>query len=109
MMKKALTLVLAGVTALSLTACGGGASASATTAPAPAAGGETKDDEAKAPEKDVKTTTLKLAFNQSEKHPQYLALSEMSDAFYEATGGAYRIEISPNELLGSQKDAFELV
>lgn len=33
----------------------------------------------------------------------------MSDAFYEATGGAYRIEISPNELLGSQKDAFELV
>ena len=49
MMKKALTLVLAGVTALSLTACGGGASASATTA-APAAGGETKDDEAKAPE-----------------------------------------------------------
>ena len=25
------------------------------------------------------------------------------------TGGAYRIEISPNELLGSQKDAFELV
>ena len=108
MMKKALTLVLAGVTALSLTACGGGASASATTA-APAAGGETKAGEAKAPEKDVKTTTLKLAFNQSEKHPQYLALSEMSDAFYEATGGAYRIEISPNELLGSQKDAFELV
>ncbi len=94
MMKKALTLVLAGVTALSLTACGGGASASATTA-APAAGGETKAGEAKAPEKDVKTTTLKLAFNQSEKHPQYLALSEMSDAFYEATGGAYRIEISP--------------
>lgn len=86
----------------------GGASASATTA-APAAGGETKAGEAKAPEKDVKTTTLKLAFNQSEKHPQYLALSEMSDAFYEATGGAYRIEISPNELLGSQKDAFELV
>lgn len=33
----------------------------------------------------------------------------MSDAFYEKTGGAYRIEISPNELLGSQKDAFELV
>ena len=33
----------------------------------------------------------------------------MSDAFYEATGGAYRIEISPIELLGSQKDAFELV
>ena len=93
---------------MSLTACGGGASASATTA-APAAGGETKAGEAKAPEKDVKTTTLKLAFNQSEKHPQYLALSEMSDAFYEATGGAYRIEISPNELLGSQKDAFELV
>ena len=56
MMKKALTLVLAGVTALSLTACGGGASASATTA-APAAGVQTKAVEAKAPQKDVNTTT----------------------------------------------------
>ena len=109
MMKKELTLILAGAAALSLTACSGGASPSAATAPAPAAGGESKADASEAVKKDAKTTTLKLAFNQSEKHPQYLALSEMSDAFYEKTGGAYRIEISPNELLGSQKDAFELV
>ena len=109
MMKKALTLILAGAAALSLTACSGGASPSAATATAPAAAGESKADASEAAKKDAKTTTLKLAFNQSEKHPQYLALSEMSDAFYEKTGGAYRIEISPNELLGSQKDAFELV
>ena len=108
MMKKALALVLAGATTLSMTACGG-SSAPETTA-APAAGNkeaETKAAETKAA--DVKTTTLKLAFNQSENHPQYKALSEMGDALYEATGGAYKIEISPNELLGSQKDAFELI
>ena len=57
----ALTLVLAGVTALSLTACGGGASASATTA-APAAGGETKAGEAKAPEKGRKDNYIKAGF-----------------------------------------------
>lgn len=89
---KFLAAVLAGAMLLSLTGCGGNS-----------------DTEDNGTGDKVSTTTLKLAFNQSENHPQYKALAEMSDALYEATDGAYEIEISPNELLGSQKDAFELV
>ncbi len=88
MKKRFLAAVLAGTMMLSLVGCGS----------------SDANDSAKGG-----TTTLKLAFNQSENHPQYKALSEMSDALYEKTNGAYKIEISPNELLGSQKDAFELV
>lgn len=98
MKKRFFAGVLAGVMMLSLVACGnnGNNSGTGTTT------NEGKNDT-------VKTTVLKLAFNQSENHPQYKALVEMSDALKEATNGAYEIEISPNELLGSQKDAFELV
>ncbi|WP_091234025.1 TRAP transporter substrate-binding protein [Anaerobium acetethylicum] len=88
-MKKKIAAVLVGIMVLSLAGCGGSA--------------KTTENGA------AKTTTLKLAFNQSENHPQYKALAEMSDELYELTDGAYEIEISPNELLGSQKDAFELV
>jgi tripartite ATP-independent transporter DctP family solute receptor len=31
----------------------------------------------------------------------------LSDEFYKATDGAYRIEVNPNELLGNQREAFE--
>jgi tripartite ATP-independent transporter DctP family solute receptor len=98
MKKRFFAAVLAGAMMLSLVACGnnGNNTGTGTTT------NEGKNDT-------VKTTTLKLAFNQSENHPQYKALVEMSDALKEATNGAYEIEISPNELLGSQKDAFELV
>lgn len=89
MKKKIWGLALVGVMALSLVGCGGTKEGS-------------KDGA-------VSKKTLKLAFNQSSEHPQYKALAEMSKAFYDATDGAYEIEISPNELLGSQKDAFELV
>jgi tripartite ATP-independent transporter DctP family solute receptor len=58
---------------------------------------------------DGKTIIWRLASNQPKEHPQLRAVQELSDKFYEATGGAYRIEISPNELLGTQKDAFELL
>ncbi len=87
MMKKILSLAMAAVLALSLVACGGADNGAAGT----------------------KTTTLKLSFNQSEAHPQFLALTELSKKFYEATEGRYTIEISPNELLGNQKDSFESV
>jgi tripartite ATP-independent transporter DctP family solute receptor len=56
-----------------------------------------------------KTIIWRLASNQPKDHPQLKAVQELSDKFYEATGGIYRIEISPNELLGTQKDAFELL
>ncbi|MDR0485213.1 MAG: TRAP transporter substrate-binding protein DctP [Elusimicrobiota bacterium] len=51
----------------------------------------------------------KLAFNQSADHPQAKALQKLSDDFFEATKGRYRIEVNPNELLGDQKTSFESV
>lgn len=57
----------------------------------------------------VKTQILKVGFNQSEKHPQYKALEEFSKKLEKETNGAYKLEISPNELLGDQRATAELV
>lgn len=57
----------------------------------------------------VKSTTLKVAFNQSEAHPQYKSLKEFGEKLDVETGGAYKLEISPNSLLGDQRAATELV
>lgn len=55
------------------------------------------------------TKVLKVAFNQPENHPQYKAMEEFGKKFNELTDGAYEIEISPNELLGAQRETIELV
>lgn len=52
---------------------------------------------------------LKTAFNQSENNPQYKALEDFSQQLEAATGGKYKLEIHPNELLGDQRAALELV
>lgn len=57
----------------------------------------------------VKTQVLKVAFNQSENHPQYKALTKFSNQLEEQTKGAYKLEISPNALLGDQRATAELV
>ena len=54
------------------------------------------------------TQVLKVAFNQSEKHPQYKALVEFGKKLEEQTKGAYKLEISPNALLGDQRATVEL-
>lgn len=56
----------------------------------------------------AEATVLKVAFNQSETHPEYIALSELSDRISERTEGRYVLEIYPNELLGAQKETIEL-
>jgi tripartite ATP-independent transporter DctP family solute receptor len=80
MNKKIVLCCLAAVLALVLVSCGG---------------------------KKEKTTVWKLAFNQTIEHPQAQALLWLSDEFYKATDGAYRIEVNPSEILGNQKEAFE--
>ncbi|MCR5536014.1 MAG: TRAP transporter substrate-binding protein [Succinivibrio sp.] len=55
------------------------------------------------------TTVWKLAFNQPEGHPEYVAVQHFSDKLKNATNGKYAIEIFPNELLGSQKETIEMV
>ena len=70
--------------------------------------GCSKEKETAAKEK-VKTQVLKVAFNQSENHPQYKALTKFSNQLEEQTKGAYKLEISPNALLGDQRATAELV
>ena len=52
---------------------------------------------------------LKVAFNQPENHPQFKAMQEFGEKLKERTGGAYSVEIYPNELLGAQRETIELV
>ena len=54
-------------------------------------------------------TEIKAAFNQSDKHPQYVALQEFGEKLSEATDGRYTLNIFPNELLGDQRASLELV
>ncbi|MBZ2199637.1 TRAP transporter substrate-binding protein [Occultella gossypii] len=49
-------------------------------------------------------TVWRLAFNQTEEHPQFIAAVELGEALYEATDGRYGIEVYANELLGTQAD-----
>lgn len=55
------------------------------------------------------TQKITIAFNQSESHPQYIALSEFAEKFEEQTEGRYEIDIQANEILGSQKETLEMV
>lgn len=54
-------------------------------------------------------TQIKAAFNQSDKHPQYQALEQFGEKLTKETDGRYKLSIYPNELLGDQRAALELV
>lgn len=54
-------------------------------------------------------TEIKVAFNQSNNHPQFLALEEFGKALSEQTDGRYEVKVFPNELLGDQRAALELL
>lgn len=96
-MKKAFPVVAMAATAtLVLAACGGGDTDDNGSADAGSGG-------------DGSTTTLRLAFNQTENHPQYIAFSNMGERLEERTDGAYTIEVYPNETLGAQQEAIQLL
>lgn len=57
----------------------------------------------------VQTIEMKLAFNQPEEHPEFIALENFGKKLYEATDGRYTLDVVPNELLGSQKETIEMV
>lgn len=78
---------VAAVAALSLAACGGGSDA--------AGGGESK--------------TLKLALNQTEQHPSFIALENFGKRLKDSTGGRLGIQVYPNETLGAQQETLQLV
>lgn len=100
-------LTLAAATALVLSACGGdsGGDTDPTTS---GGGGETSEEAGGNEGGDIDPTTAdtvwKLAFNQTDAHPQYKAAVNLGAKLYEATEGRYGIEVFPNELLGTQAD-----
>lgn len=92
---KTLSMVaLASATALVLAACGGGAEE------APADGETSAAAEGKA---------LRLALNQTEEHPSFIALDNWGKRLDEATDGRWSIDVYPNETLGAQQEALQLV
>lgn len=54
-------------------------------------------------------TTLRLALNQSEDHPSFVALDNFSERLSERTNGRVNIDVYPNENLGAQQDSLNLV
>jgi tripartite ATP-independent transporter DctP family solute receptor len=77
--------------ALTLTACGGSAGSGSGSA-------EGSDG-----------LSMKLALNQTEEHPSYIALDSFGERLSEATDGRWDIEVYPNETLGAQQEALQLV
>lgn len=55
------------------------------------------------------TTYVKLALNQTESHPSYIALDHFSERFSERTDGRWEIDIYPNEQLGSQQEVVQFI
>ncbi len=55
------------------------------------------------------TQIIRVAFNQSEEHPEYLAMTEFGEKFSEATDGRYQVQIYPNAIMGDQGPVTELV
>ncbi|MPV36079.1 TRAP transporter substrate-binding protein [Georgenia subflava] len=95
------TIAVATVAAMSLAACGGsGGSASGSE-------GETGAAADGAVDVSDAETLWKLAFNQTDQHPQYLAAEQLGEDLYEATDGRYAIEVYPNEELGTQSDVVQ--
>ncbi|MFW5470836.1 TRAP transporter substrate-binding protein [Knoellia sp. CPCC 206435] len=79
---------VAAVAALALAACGSGDGDAA-------GGGESK--------------TLKLALNQTEQHPSFIALENFGKRLKESTGGRLSVQVYPNETLGAQQETLQLV
>ena len=58
---------------------------------------------------DADVTEIRVAFNQNEQHPQYLAMKELGEKFEEATDGRYKMKIYPNGVLGEQGAMAEFI
>lgn len=98
-MKKAIALILALICIFSLAACGQGGSA-----PAKDPG---TSDTAKAPSADP--IVYKISSGVAESHFEVAALKEMEKYVEEATNGSIDIQIYPNNQLGDDKEALELI
>ncbi|MGV8847530.1 TRAP transporter substrate-binding protein [Tessaracoccus sp.] len=96
MRNKKTPMIIAGfaATALLLTACGGS--------------GTPSDSETGGAGTTSTAKKMRLALNQTEEHPSYIALDHFSDYLKENTDG-WEIDVFPNETLGAQAEALQLV
>lgn len=78
------------VAALALAACSGGS------------GGDSSDGGGEA-------HTMKLALNQTEDHPSFIALEAFGEKLAEDTDGRWNIEVYPNSTLGDQNEYLQSV
>ena len=92
-LSKVILTGVVGMVSLGLAACGGGASSGEGSAAEGGGGGQ--------------QTVFKMAFNQTEQHPQYLAGVEFGKRLEEATDGRYSIQVYANETLGTQSDVIQ--
>jgi tripartite ATP-independent transporter DctP family solute receptor len=53
--------------------------------------------------------TLRLALNQTETHPSYIALDSFGERLSESTAGRWDVDVYANETLGAQQEAIQLV
>lgn len=111
MKKKMLSITMAAVLAVSLTACGGNSSESEAKAPAESAvekGAEGEGTEAaKAPAKG--TYTLNIGSALSAAHPTSIAFQSFKEAVEEKTNGELVVNIYTDSALGSESDLLEQV
>ncbi|XCB30647.1 TRAP transporter substrate-binding protein [Arcanobacterium hippocoleae] len=54
-------------------------------------------------------TYFKIALNQTEKHPSFKALAKFGAEISAKTNGRYKVEVFPNEQLGSQQEVLQMV
>nr|NLD39792.1 TRAP transporter substrate-binding protein [Actinomycetales bacterium] len=93
-------IATAAIAALALAACGGGNGEAATdgaTDGATAGGGNGTGK------------SLRLALNQTETHPSYIALNAMGEDLSEATDGRWNVDVFPNSTLGDQGEYLQMV
>ncbi|SMH50584.1 tripartite ATP-independent transporter solute receptor, DctP family [Rathayibacter oskolensis] len=83
------TVSMTAIAALGLTACSG-------------SGGDAESS-------GTESRTLRLALNQTEEHPSYIALEAFGERLDEATEGRWSIQVYPNETLGAQAETLQLV
>lgn len=101
MKKRVVSLGLATMMALSLTACG----AKEEAAPVSAEQGAAAEEAAPAPAKDAKI--IKFSLSQAATEPAPLAAQAFAEELAEKSGGSLVVEVYPDNQLGSERDVIE--
>lgn len=59
--------------------------------------------------KEGTTTYLKIALNQTEDHPSFIALDNFGKRLDKRTNGRWKVDVYPNEQLGSQQEVVQFI